>query len=1019
MDTIDPQSTEKPHRLAYHLAVAASFTAEPVKDPLALWIEELGCNVSIEFAPYNQVFQQLLDPVSLLAQNRTAVNVVLIRIEDWLRSRSRSATREQIAEYLAQSAAELISAMQTALARSSTPFIVALCPSSQATLADRELRQSVAQIEDQLAAALGTARGLCLIRPDDFRSITVDAYDDPKRDQLGHIPYTPLFFAELATVLARRIHTLVMPPYKVIVLDCDNTLWKGVVGEDGIAGIAISPTWKQLQERMVDLSSKGFLLCVCSKNAESDVLDVFEQRSDMILKRDHLVSWRINWRPKSENIISLAQELNLGLDSFIFLDDNPIECSEVRARCPEVLTLRLPIEGDMVGFLDGVWAFDRLDVTSEDLQRTAMYQQEVKRGQFQNQTRTIEEFLAGLDLQVRIADPEPEDRRRIAQLTQRTNQFNFTTIRRTEREIDRLAESGLECRAVAVSDRFGDYGLVGVMIFAVRAEALEIDSFLLSCRVLGRGVEHRMLNHLGAIARERGSASVTATLIPTPKNQPASDFLASIAGASWHATPGRVCYTIPAEIAATVAYSPGTVEPETEPTAVDPVSVASRPVADSKSKSQRFERIATALSSAQQILELLQARSGQRRSRPDLEAPFIRPRTKTEEVLAEIWAEVLKLEHVGIADNYFQLGGTSLQAVDLFAQIEQRFGKRLPLASLIEASTIEKLAPLVVGPANHDSLVLLRDGGNRPAVFLVHDGDGETMLYHNLALLLRPDHAVFGLQPRSLENVPIAHTRITDMADHDIDKIRSVQPRGPYLLGGMCAGGVIAFEIARKLQRAGDTVALVALLDAADVAAPLKTWRLTSRRIESFASAFRREQSVRFDRVVLSAILKALRKARNLSTYLLRQRYKELRDEIQMRLFRAYLDRGARLPRSLERIPVRTVYLFAEKNYQPEGPFDGDLMLFRATRGDGADEPYVERYADSLLGWGQRATGSVVAYDVPGGHSSMLQEPSVRALAEQMQATIDRVLASEPAAAREIALTGLASYSSAPVATIY
>ena len=175
------------------------------------------------------------------------------------------------------------------------------------------------------------------------------------------------------------------PPYKVIVLDCDNTLWKGVVGEEGVAGIAIPPAWRQLQQFMVELSGKGFLLCLCSKNAESDVLDVFEQRRDMILKRDHLVSWRINWQPKSENIRSLAQELNLGLDSFIFLDDNPVECAEVRAGCPEVLTLRLPIEGDMVGFLERVWAFDRLNVTSEDQQRTAMYKQEIERGRFQKQ----------------------------------------------------------------------------------------------------------------------------------------------------------------------------------------------------------------------------------------------------------------------------------------------------------------------------------------------------------------------------------------------------------------------------------------------------------------------------------------------------------------------------------------------------------------------------------------------------------------------------------------------------------
>ena len=221
---------------------------------------------------------------------------------------------------------------------------------------------------------------------------------------------------------------------------------------------------------------------------------------------------------------------------------------------------------------------------------------------------------------------------------------------------------------------------------------------------------------------------------------------------------------------------------------------------------------------------------------------------------------------MGIEDDYFRLGGTSLQAVDLFAQIEHRFDKKLPLASLIEASTIEKLARLVDGPAVRDSLVLLRDGGDKPALFLIHDGDGETMLYRNLALLLKPEHTIFGLQPLSRERVPIAHTRITDMAAYYIDRIRSVQPSGPYLLGGMCAGGVIAFEVARQLQSQGEKVAMVALIDAADVAAPLKTWKVASQRIRSFSSVFRPAEAARFDHLVRSACTKALHKVRNLGT---------------------------------------------------------------------------------------------------------------------------------------------------------
>ena len=398
--------------------------------------------------------------------------------------------------------------------------------------------------------------GVSLIAPRDFDLYPVADYHDPRRDRLGHIPYTPAFFAAMGTLLAREIHALLAPPHKVVVLDCDNTLWKGVVGEEGVEGIAIPPAWRALQRFMAELAGQGFLLCLCSKNVEADVLEVFDRRPDMILKREHLVSWRINWQPKSENIRSLARELNLGLDSFIFLDDNPVECAEVGSGCPEVLTLRLPIDGDIEGFLRHVWAFDRPRVTAEDRQRTAMYRQEAERARSSKEAPTIDEFLAGLGLQIAIAEPAPGQVDRVAQLTQRTNQFNFTTVRRNDGEIRRLGESGLECRAVEVSDRFGDYGLVGAMIFGPRGEALEVDTFLLSCRVLGRGVEHRMLGELGEIARARGLSRVDATILLTKKNQPARDFLEGVAAAYRREIEGGLRYEIPAEVAAGIAYRP-------------------------------------------------------------------------------------------------------------------------------------------------------------------------------------------------------------------------------------------------------------------------------------------------------------------------------------------------------------------------------------------------------------------------------------------------------------------------------
>jgi thioesterase domain-containing protein len=243
----------------------------------------------------------------------------------------------------------------------------------------------------------------------------------------------------------------------------------------------------------------------------------------------------------------------------------------------------------------------------------------------------------------------------------------------------------------------------------------------------------------------------------------------------------------------------------------------------------------------------------------------------------------------------------------------------------------------------------------------------------------------------------MAHTRIPEMAAYHVGKVRAIQPHGPYLLGGMCAGGVIAYEMARQLEANGDRVALVALLDAADPSAPLRTWRAAGDRLRRFGGVFREGGSDSPARRALAILVKALRKVKGATTYVARERLGRARDELRMQMFRAWLDRGRRPPRALGQVPLRTVYQFAERDYRPEGRFGGELTLFRATAGIGPDEPYIERYDDPLLGWGRRAVVGVHAFDVPGGHSSMLQEPHVEALADRLQSCIDAALLGESA----------------------
>jgi FkbH-like protein len=532
---------------AQTIAVSATFTAEPVQECLDFWIHELGITCAVAFAPYNQVFQQLLDPTSLFSRNRFGMNVILIRLEDWWRTDGESqlvqAAHEDRRAQLERNAKDFVDAIKVAAGNSGVPCLVCFCPASKAMQTEEIAATQFPIVEAQLAEHLANIGGVYVVTSAEVQALyPVPEYEDARANEISHIPYTRQFFNGLGTMIARRFYRIQAPPHKVIVLDCDNTLWRGVCGEDGPSAVRIGPGYRALQEFMLAQRDEGMLLCLCSKNNEEDVWSVFEQNPRMILKREHFVRSRINWQSKSENLRALSKDLNLAVDSFIFLDDSALECAEVESRCPEALTLQLPEqESEFKKFLAHVWAFDHLKVTEEDRQRNERYGADAQRGALQEGSLSLEDFLAGLDLQVEIVPMTKREVPRVAQLTQRTNQFNFTSIRRTESEIEQLlAKEDTQCLVVRVRDRFGDYGLVGAMLFTRRPGLLNVDNVLLSCRALGRRVEHRMLAALGCVARRDKLVTVRINFIPTLKNKPAQDFLESM-GAVIAAETGDLC----------------------------------------------------------------------------------------------------------------------------------------------------------------------------------------------------------------------------------------------------------------------------------------------------------------------------------------------------------------------------------------------------------------------------------------------------------------------------------------------
>ena len=594
------------------------------------------------------------------------------------------------------------SALKTATMQSTNPYLVCICPPSPTNdTASNTLHQ---RLQEQLTDQLKNVSGLYLIKSQELtKTYPVEDYYDPYGDELGHIPYTPNLFCALGTMLARKILSLKSSPYKVIVLDCDYTLWSGICGEDGVAGVKIEPNYRSLQEFIIRQQAAGKLICLCSKNQEEDVFAVFDQHPDMLLKRHHLVNWRINWRSKSENLKSLANELQLSLDSFIFIDDNPVECAEVRANCPEVLTLQLPEQCETQSYqpsavripqyLEHIWAFDQLHTTQEDQQRTNLYQQNVQRQRLQQDSLSFADFLDQLNLEIEISPMESEQLSRVAQLTQRTNQFNLTTIRRSETEIQQLCNSGkLECRVVKVKDRFGDYGLVGLLLFEVQENALIVDTFLLSCRVLGRGVEHRMLSYLGTLAQEKGLERVELLYIPTKKNQPARDFLTNVGRQFQQEKDGGWLFEFPSQAASESSFI----------LISDIDTVDNKPDQEAKSISNNSLKIASAADLFERIAQiyspeliLKEIASRQQRQRPHLDIEFVAPQTPIEKAIAHLFAEILKLDRVGIDDNFFELGGDSIRGAILINKLQAQLNEIVHFVVLFDTKTVAGLATYI------------------------------------------------------------------------------------------------------------------------------------------------------------------------------------------------------------------------------------------------------------------------------------------------------------------------------------
>ncbi len=933
------------------IAITATFTAEPVQEALQFWLTELDLAAEVQFAPYNQVFQQLLDPGSLLGCNRLGLNVVLVRPDDWGRG-EKSGNGANPASGQKQALHEFFEMLSSAAKRSSTEWLVCICPS---------------RTDDFSIAVPALPSNVRVVLPEDLSQIYAvqDPFDD-RADELGHVPYTSQFYSALATLVARTFNSLRRPAPKVIVLDCDRTLWPGICGEDGASALELDPPHRALQEFMRGQLEAGRLLCLCSKNNPEDVQAVFREHPEMPLRFGDFAASRVNWRPKSENLKALAEELNLGLDSFVLVDDDPLECAEVQANCPGALALQLPEStGCIPGFLEHCWLFDRRKATAEDVQRTAFYHLERRREQARAGCSSLDEFLAGLELKVRIGGISDDQIARVAQLTQRTNQFTCSTRRRTEADLRNLLHNGiLHGLSVSVSDRFGDYGLVGAVLFELKDDRLAVDTFLLSCRALGRGVEHQMLSHVGELASRRGIPRVDVAFVPSAKNNPAHDFLESVGKAFSQADNGGSVYKFPAEIAAAVEFR--TKVEEVRPMTLAPVSSAS------PQTFTRWRWLAWTTSDARRIHELIEGRA---RPRISTVAKGPGPASELERNLCEIWSRLLRIDRVGVRDNFFDLGGHSLLAVRLFSSIESLLGIKLPLVTIFQSPTVEQLVQAIgAQSAQPDSMFLpIQPAGEKPPLFLVHGAGGDVLWgYANVAHYLDPDQPIYGIRTSPNE----AFATLEEMAAFYVRELRRFHPGGPYRLGGYCFGGNVAQEMARQLEAQGESTDFLALLDCAPSNRGYERahwWRIRffpdfANNLECWLEDFLRLKPEE-QRSLVGRKLRAWQR------------------RVWQRLRNPASEAGFDLEEiiDLSNLTERDIHLW--KNHltlllrHRSGVYCGHITLFK-TRG----HPILSSFAPDF-GWGELA-GKVTLRNISGSHEGIFLEPNVRSLASQLQSAL-------------------------------
>ncbi|MBC5827008.1 MAG: HAD-IIIC family phosphatase [Candidatus Eremiobacteraeota bacterium] len=524
------------------VALVSSYTIDSLAAYVDLACRTIGVVPELYVAPFNSWAPEIIDEASGLRRFAPDIVFLSVSIDDLVPQLMQHPSAEAL-KTSGDAALERILTVVESFTRwaEGTPLVIHSFYSAftgpLGILESRELISRsgwLAGLNARLTEALRTLPACYLL--DVAEAVTTGGgmlADNPKLRHIASMRLPPQSLRSVAETYVRYVAPLKGLTKKCVVLDLDNTIWGGLVGEDGKEGIRLGNSspgseFVEFQEFLSSLSARGLLLAINSKNNPDDALDVIRTHEAMVLRESAFSAIRINWKPKPENMIAIAEELNIGVDSLVFVDDNPDEREQMRQLLPEVLTVELPKDPALYrSTIEKLPQLQTLSRTSEDRTRTQQYQTARLRERTKLSANSIDEYLRSLEIEVKIATATKTVFPRVAQLFARTNQFNLTTHRYDVGEIQRFVDDpSLRLWTLTSKDRFGDHGLVAVTLVRVASASWDIDSFLMSCRVIGYGIESTLLAYVTEQARAAGATALVGEFIETKKNAPANNFYA-------------------------------------------------------------------------------------------------------------------------------------------------------------------------------------------------------------------------------------------------------------------------------------------------------------------------------------------------------------------------------------------------------------------------------------------------------------------------------------------------------------